>query len=311
MLREAIRGINTENIKNIIIVANKEHIDKYNVVMDVIVGQFSDIDIPTSYILMDSTESQVETVSRSIEIAELDGPIIIKDCDNQFVSNANFSSDIGVCVINLGQTTLINPSNKSYVRFDPLTGHAKITEKIVSSDIFCCGLYYFNSSCDFLRFKRDSLFISDVINNMLINNKTMSINHASCYMDWGTLEDWFLYISRMDTIYCDIDGVLIENSGSYSGTPRGSGLPILDNIGLINDKYRSGATIILTTSRATENKNDTIKELNSHGIMYHRIIFDLPHSHRTIINDFAATNPFPSCSAINIQRNSNSLGDFL
>ena len=37
------------------------------------------------------------------------------------------------------------------------------------------------------------------------------------------------------------------------------------------------------------------------------LVMGLPHCQRVIINDFARSNPYPSCSAINIPRNENEL----
>ena len=41
------------------------------------------------------------------------------------------------------------------------------------------------------------------------------------------------------------------------------------------------------------------------------VIFDLYHANRTIINDYGTSNPYPTCDAINIVRNSNELERFI
>ena len=41
------------------------------------------------------------------------------------------------------------------------------------------------------------------------------------------------------------------------------------------------------------------------------LVMGLPHCQRIVINDFARSNPYPSCSAINIPRNENNLKEFL
>ena len=55
----------------------------------------------------------------------------------------------------------------------------------------------------------------------------------------------------------------------------------------------------------------TLSELNEKGILYDELVMGLPHCKRVIINDFANSNPYPSCEAINISRNSDNLGDLL
>jgi len=51
-------------------------------------------------------------------------------------------------------------------------------------------------------------------------------------------------------------------------------------------------------------------EMESKGIPYDHLIMGLPHCQRILINDFAKSNPYPSCSAINITRNSNQLREY-
>ena len=53
-----------------------------------------------------------------------------------------------------------------------------------------------------------------------------------------------------------------------------------------------------------------VLELQEKQIPYSKLIMGLPHTKRTIINDFAPSNPYPSCSAINISRNIDNLNDF-
>ena len=53
------------------------------------------------------------------------------------------------------------------------------------------------------------------------------------------------------------------------------------------------------------------KLLQKNSIKYHDIIFNLPHGKRVIINDFAISNPYKSCEAVNISRNSNNLRELL
>jgi hypothetical protein len=48
-----------------------------------------------------------------------------------------------------------------------------------------------------------------------------------------------------------------------------------------------------------------------YNIPYDTLIMGLPHCKRVIINDFAKTNPYPSCESINLPRNSDNLIEFL
>ena len=76
-------------------------------------------------------------------------------------------------------------------------------------------------------------------------------------------------------------------------------------------RNRGKARIILTTSRPERLRQLTIQELQTKGIPFDDLVMGLPHCQRIVINDFARSNPYPSCSAINIPRNENNLTEFL
>ena len=57
--------------------------------------------------------------------------------------------------------------------------------------------------------------------------------------------------------------------------------------------------------------NTTYLQLEQEGVQYDNIIFDLFHANRTIINDYGTSNPYPTCDAVNIVRNSNDLERFI
>ena len=40
------------------------------------------------------------------------------------------------------------------------------------------------------------------------------------------------------------------------------------------------------------------------GIKYKTILFGCNHNKRILVNDFAPTNPYPSCESVSIKRNS-------
>ena len=54
-----------------------------------------------------------------------------------------------------------------------------------------------------------------------------------------------------------------------------------------------------------------ILHVGSQGLGAGKIIFNLPHCKRYLINDYAPTNPYPSAIAININRNDDNLIDKL
>jgi hypothetical protein len=51
--------------------------------------------------------------------------------------------------------------------------------------------------------------------------------------------------------------------------------------------------------------------LNELGFEGCDLIMDVHHTNRVIINDFSNTNPYPSAIAINLNRDSDNLEDYL
>ena len=83
-----------------------------------------------------------------------------------------------------------------------------------------------------------------------------------------------------------------------------------DNIKRIIELQENGAQIVITTSRPKENMEFLEAIFNRYSFKPDYIINGLNHSRRIIINDFAPTNPYPSCASISIPRNSN-IKDYL
>ncbi len=85
----------------------------------------------------------------------------------------------------------------------------------------------------------------------------------------------------------------------------------MKNIKWLKELHEKGKTeIILTTSRPEAFKQETVIELYEKEIPYDKLIMGLSHTKRIIINDYANSNPYPSCDSINIERKSDSLSTY-
>ena len=112
--------------------------------------------------------------------------------------------------------------------------------------------------------------------------------------------------------FLDIDGTLVINSSSHFPPYIGNTKPLKSNIEIINFLYMSGKfQIILTTSRKEKFRKLTEKQLKKEGVPYDKLIMNLFHAKRIIVNDYGPSNPFKSCDAINLKRNSEELKDIL
>ena len=317
MVLESIRGINLDFFDKIYFVALKEHSKKFEFEM----GFYEELEklnlkSKSQIIYLDSnTSSQSETVYKAIKECEIKGFIMIKDSDNYFECNLT-STDNQVCFYDLNDTQFINPSNKSYLQIDEYNIISNIVEKKVISSTFSIGGYCFNSTEDFISsFEEmedveDECYVSNIIFDLILKGKKFLGNKGSNYKDWGTLEDWNKYKSQYNTLFIDLDGTLVENT-SYKFPPYiGNGKPLKKNIKWLQDLYHKENTqIVITTSRPSKYKSITEEELKGHNIPYDKIVMGLNHSKRTVINDFSPTNPYPSCGAINISRDSDNLNE--
>ena len=318
MVLTGISGLPLSNFDLIVMTVLKSEIEQYNL-KDGIKLCFNSLGINFELLeLEEKTNSQSETVSKTIEYLDLKGHILVKDCDDYFrVEELKGDS---VCVFSLQEVDEIIAKNKSYVDIDNNGYINTIVEKRVISDLFCCGGYsfsdaeYFSSTFNKLnRFITDEeIYASHIIQQQLLDGSKFKIQKVLDYEDWGTINDWNKYRKKYKTLFIDLDGVLVENSGEHIPPLWGTTDEILKNVDYVNKLYETGKVrIIITTSRKSYNKKETLKQLSELGIKYNDIIFDLLHCQRILINDFSSTNPYPTAKSYNLNRNSDNLRDLM
>ena len=89
---------------------------------------------------------------------------------------------------------------------------------------------------------------------------------------------------KKKTIFCDIDGTLFKyrKFETYQTTIAE---PINDVIKKINDAFKNGDMILLTTARPEYIREHTINELEYNNVKYHRLIMGIERGTRILIND--------------------------
>ena len=318
MVTEAISGLNLDFFDNIYFICLEQHEDKYSF-MKGFVSELDDAGLRAKsniVLLPEQTESQSETVYTFLSGYDLDGFVFIKDSDGFYRCDVEERNQ--VAYFDLNDMDDINARTKSYVDLDVNNVVTNIVEKKVISSTFSSGGYGFADAKEFcetfekLQDMDGECYISHIIFEMMLSGSTFYGTKTTDFKDWGTLDAWNKYKSQYKCLFVDIDGTLITNSSHHFPPYVGSGEPIENNIDLLADLHEQGkAKIILTTSRPENLRKITIMELQTKGIPYDELIMGLPHCQRIIINDFARSNPYPSCSAINIPRNENNLTEFL
>ena len=317
MVTEAISGLNLDFFDHIYFICLQQHEDKYQF-MKGFVSELDDAGLREKsniVLLPEQTDSQSETVYTFLSGYDLDGFIFIKDSDGFYRCDVEERNQ--VAYFDLNDMDDINARTKSYVDLDVNDVVTNIVEKKVISSTFSSGGYGFADAKEFCKtFEKlqdmdGECYISHIIFEMMLSGSTFYGTKTTDFKDWGTLDAWNKYKSQYKCLFVDIDGTLITNSSHHFPPYVGSGEPIENNIDFLAELHEQGKTkIVLTTSRPEKFRQLTIMELQTKGIPFDELVMGLPHCQRVIINDFARSNQYPSCKAINIPRNTDDLKEY-
>ena len=317
MVTEAISGLNLDFFDHIYFICLQQHEDKYQF-MKGFVSELDDAGLREKsniVLLPEQTDSQSETVYTFLSGYDLDGFIFIKDSDGFYRCDVEERNQ--VAYFDLNDMDDINARTKSYVDLDVNDVVTNIVEKKVISSTFSSGGYGFADAKEFCKtFEKlqdmdGECYISHIIFEMMLSGSTFYGTKTTDFKDWGTLDAWNKYKSQYKCLFVDIDGTLITNSSHHFPPYVGSGEPIENNIDFIAELHEQGKTkIVLTTSRPEKYRQLTIMELQTKGVPFDELVMGLPHCQRVIINDFARSNQYPSCKAINIPRNTDDLKEY-
>jgi len=318
MIEKVLDGFDLSLYEKIVITVLREHCEKHDA--DVILKQIYGDEISIC-ILDEQTKDPVETVVRTIEKEELRGYVTIKDSDCFVLCDFPLDREY-ICGLTIREDSdAIQMQNKSFINKNCENMVIDIVEKRVVSDIICVGVFClqvealvetYNKIRSSVVYKHNSeMYLSHVISYLLMNNSAIHYVEVDSYADWGTLSDWNAEREKHKTYIFDIDGVVLKNVGRWGNKNwENTFEPIEDNISVLKSLSDQGAQIIFMTCRSEEHLKGFKRYLLEKNIKYHQIITNCFHAQRVIINDFAPTNPFPSCAAVSIRRNDN-LGDYL
>lgn len=110
--------------------------------------------------------------------------------------------------------------------------------------------------------------------------------------------------NRPKTIFCDIDGTLIEHTGNISMQLDLEFKDLLfGTIEKLKEWDRKGYNIILTTGRKESMRKKTIEQLEKMGIFYDQLIMGIGGGCRVLINDLKEGSNQPTAIAFNPERN--------
>ena len=315
MVDKAIEGCLTDRFSRVVLVITKEHDEQFEASL-VLHQAFEFLGPRLSIVVLpEFTSGQAETVVQAIEMGAITGPILIKDSDNaiEWVDDGDVSNFVVVGNLDRFRDTT-NVTAKSYVSIDKNGIVQDIVEKRIISNTFCSGAYQIASASAFREAYHEmtqnpglerETYVSHVIGWMMARDGAVfRAYEADRYEDWGTLQEWRAKQKRFSTLFCDFDGVLVKNVGRYGSRRWENSMePLEANLASLRLAHEKGAEVVIVTARAQIYQSRITELLRSHGIEPHAVVTGCRHSHRILVNDFAATNPFPSCSALSIPRN--------
>ena len=315
MLEKAVEKLNMSDYDRVVVVCLKEHLVSYLSfeTFESILKNLGHHNVD-SCVLEEETFSQSETVAMAIKKTNIQGAFFVKDCDNVF--DFRWEGGNEIAVLDIHKIELVDAKSKSYVDVDALGFVTNIVEKHVISNYFCCGGYGFSDAEKFLRHVRTiksqkEVYLSHVIYSMIMEGDSFRVNQASHYLDWGTLREYRHYMKSFITIFCDVDGVLLEN-GSKFGKKGWLTEPISENLDTISRLQASSMLyLVITSSRPESEKGYIAKRLAEFKVYPDQYVMGLPHTRRVLVNDFSLTNPFPSAISVNVERDSKLLSSIL
>jgi len=271
-------------------------------------------------VLDEDTRGPADTVAQTIARAGVSGAIAIKDADSFF--DAASLPDTSFVALSDVRTTphMANVGAKSFAVLSPEGLIVEMVEKSLASNFVCIGLYGFRDAAQFIaqfdEIQREpgvrEIFVSHVMNHAIAQGEVVLPQMASGLIDVGTLDDWRRYVRPRGTLIADIDGVVFKNHSRYF-PPFWSeeDEPIADNVTTLLSWQADGAQIVFMTARPESYRAKTETALRALGLEPHALIMDCRHGRRFLINDHAASNPYPSAVAISVERDSADLGHHL
>ena len=109
---------------------------------------------------------------------------------------------------------------------------------------------------------------------------------------------------RPVTIFCDIDGTLVEHTPPCRAARPGIKMKTLPGtISKLHEWDAKGYNIILTTGRRESMREQTKKQLDDAGIIYDQLIMGIGGGKRCLINDLKPDGKMETAIAFNVIRN--------
>jgi len=261
-------------------------------------------------VLESPTSNQVETVAKTLERLEHQGPFLIKDSDNMFEIDTLDKGYNYVCVDSLNNHEEINPRNKSYVAADHTGLINNIREKNVISDTFSVGGYYFTDARLFTdayaalstqpRSDKAELYVSDIIGHLITRGIAFHAERVTNYHDWGTIHEWRKFLQEHSAIFVSLDGFVFTEGYRYFAPTFDKVLPNASAVDALERMAKNGNSIIYLTVRDESLAATTYKQIQDAGLPRGRVFFGCPNARWKFVTAPHAVLPFTTVAGIEL-----------
>ncbi len=300
-----------------VIAIRAEHQAKYDAVGLLTRVFGADVEI---YVLEHDTRGPADTVAQMIRLAQVRGPLAIKDADSFFDAGALPTESFVALSDVRAAPQMTNVGAKSFAVLNENNLVVEMIEKSLASNYVSVGLYGFCDAGLYLNVFGavvgqagvNELFVSHVMNRAIADGMRVEPHIVSGLIDVGTLEDWRRHVRPQGSIVSDLDGVVFRNHSRYFAPFwDDEDEPISENVAALRQFQDQGAQLIFMTARPEVYRVKTERALAKAGLRPHALVMDCLHGRRFLVNDHAASNPYPSAVGLSIDRNSATLADYL
>jgi len=316
-LARAAASIPTADYDRILIAVRAEHEAKYRA-SELLMRVFGK-DV-TILVLDRDTRGPADTVAEMLRRAEVSGAFAIKDADS-FFDAAPLPQGSFVALSDVRRSPhMTNVGAKSFAVVNENELVVEMVEKSLASNFVSVGLYGFADTGAYLdcfealagEHGGQEIFVSHVMNRAIAAGMMVAPLIVSGLIDVGTLEDWRRHVRPRGTIVTDLDGVVFENHSRYFPPFwTEADKPIEANVAALRRWQDDGAQLVFMTARPEEFRRKTSEALLALGLKPHALIMECRHGRRFLVNDHAASNPYPAAVAISTERNSPDLADYM
>lgn len=306
MICAAVGGLKVDQ-DDLIVTLLREHEERFNVTE----GLHNAFGRPiATCILEQQTRSQSDTVAQTLRALSLEEPFFVKDSDNSYEVEEIERSDNYVCVDSLNNYDSINPRNKSYLQVSQNGLVTNIREKVVISDTFNVGGYFFTSPPQFLEyFDRLSantaewnreIYLSDVIGSMILDNIPFYSRMVKGYRDWGTIREWQRALLDRRAYFVSLDGFVFERGNRYFNPRFEDVQPNAGAVEAVRGLAAAGHHITYLSIRPSALAAITKQQIAAAGLPEAHVVYDCPVAKWTLVTAPHSTLPFRTSDALEL-----------